>query len=194
MRRRAPPLAKTLRARTVARGHGRTSSAKTFQGFPEPWGLERESQGTREGVSGPANAPAQAAGEGGADALERGQGLLQLDSDLARPRRAQGGEQGGHRRARPWPPVGPLCPKEAVPLDGASMRVPGPHGRTVPRVLGRATQVRAVAGDAWAVRAQCTNAKRGHGSSLRVRSKGRRQNQCAGRRQAAGSNVQVAAR
>ena len=46
-----------------------------------------------------------------AEALERGQGLLQLDIDLgyrASPRIAQWAAQGVYIMARPWPQGGPL--------------------------------------------------------------------------------------
>lgn len=68
--------------------HGRTSSAKTCNGFQEHVVLDLDSTVTREVVVCPANEPEYAAVELGAEALEGGQDLLQLDIDLgdmARP-------------------------------------------------------------------------------------------------------------
>ena len=62
--------------------HGRKSSAKTFNGFKEHFVLDLDSRVTREVVVRPANEPEYEAVELVAAALERGQGLRQLDIDL----------------------------------------------------------------------------------------------------------------
>lgn len=62
--------------------HGRKSRAKTFNGFQEPCVLELDSRVTRAVVVRPANEPAYEVVELVAAALERGQGLRQLDIDL----------------------------------------------------------------------------------------------------------------
>src|SRR6516162_3125356 len=62
--------------------HGRKSSAKTFNGFKEHCVLDLDSKVTREVVVCPANEPEYEAVELVAEALERGQGLLQLDIAL----------------------------------------------------------------------------------------------------------------
>jgi hypothetical protein len=221
--------------------HGRTSSSKTCNGFTEHCAVDLDSTVTREVVVRPANEPEHAVVEVLAEELEKAPGLLQRDVDLgdmASPRMAQWAEQGVHIMARPWPQVGPLFTKDDFTLDFASMRVTCPNRQTVPMVPGRDTQFPAAAGDACAVRAQCTKAKLGHGRRLsiredepfqqklrakiktkrgraslrkrtavehaishqlahqgrRARYKGLRKNQFDGRRHAAVSNLQVAAR
>lgn len=154
------------------RRHGCQSRSTTFHGFTEPVVLDWDSTVTREVVVCPANHPAHAAVELLAEALEQGAGLCPLAIDLgsmASPRMAPWAAPGVHLMARPWPHVGPLCAKDAFTLDCASRRVTGPQRQTVSMVPGRDAQVPAAAGAACAVRAQCTTAKLGHGSSLRLR-------------------------
>ena len=154
------------------RRHGRTSSATTFNGVTEHVALDLDSKVTREVVVCPANHPEHAAVELVAAAWEKGAGLCQLAIDLgarASPRMAQWAAQGVHIRARPWPQVGPLFTKEACTLDVASMRVTCPHRPTVPMVPGWDAQCPAAACDACPVRARCTKAQLGHGSSRRIR-------------------------
>jgi Transposase DDE domain/Transposase domain (DUF772) len=152
--------------------HGRKSSAKTFNGFKEPFALDLDSKVTREVVVRPANEPEHEAVALLAETLEQAPGLLQLDSDLgymASPRIAQWAAQGVYIIARPWPQVGPLFTKQAFTLDFAAMRVTCPNGQTVPMVPGKDVQFPAAACDACALRAQCTKATRGHGRSLSIR-------------------------
>jgi hypothetical protein len=154
------------------RRHGRKRSAKTFQGFQEHLAVDRESNVIREVVVRPANEPEHEAVALLAQTLEQAPGLLQLDIDLgsmASPRMAQWAEQGVSIIARPWPPVGPLCTKNDFILDFAGRQVPCPSGQTIPMVPGQAVQVPAAACHACALRAQCTKATRGHGSSLNIR-------------------------
>jgi len=152
--------------------HGRKSSAKTFNGFQEHCAVDRESRVIRKVGVRPANEPEQEAVERLAETLEQAPGLLQLDSDLgsmASPRMAQWAEQGVYLIARPWPQGGPLCTKPAFPLDCAEMQVPCPGAQTVPMVLGKPAQLPAAACDACALRGQCTQAARGQGRSLNIR-------------------------
>ena len=107
-----------------------------------------------------------------AEALERGQGLLQLDSDLgymASPRMAQGAEQGVSIMARLWPQSGTRFTKDDFTLDCAHGMVTGPGGQTVPMVPGKDAQCPASACDGCPQRAQCTKARRGQGRSLPIR-------------------------
>src|SRR2546426_672311 len=152
--------------------HGRKSSAKTFNGFKEHFAVDLDSKVTREVVIRPANEPEHEAVELLAETLEQAPGLLQLDIDLgymASPRIAQGGEQGVYIIARPWPQVGPLFTKNDFSLDFAGKQVTCPGGQTVPMVPGKPVQFPAGACDACALRAQCTKATRGQGSSLSIR-------------------------
>jgi hypothetical protein len=107
-----------------------------------------------------------------AEALERGQGLLQLDIDLgsmASPRMTQWAEQGVSIIARPWPQGGPLFRKPAFTLDCHHSPVTCPNGQTVPMIPGRDAQFPASACDPCPVRAQCTKARIGQGRSLTIR-------------------------
>src|SRR6266853_4433210 len=221
--------------------HGRTSSAKTFNGFKEHMALDLDSNVTREVVVCPANHPEHEAVELLAEELEKGAGLFQLDIDLgymASPRIAQWAAQGVHIIARPWPQSGPLFTKDDFTLDFPHGTVTCPNGQTVPMIPGKDSQCPASACDVCPVRAQCTTARLGHGRSLtiredeqfqqklrakiktkrgraslrkrtavehaiahhvahrgrRARYKGLRKNQFDGRRHAAVSNLQVAAR
>jgi hypothetical protein len=152
--------------------HGRKSSAKTFNGFKEPWVLDLDSQATREVVVRPANEPEYAVVELVAEELERGQGLLQLDIDLgymASPRIAQWAAQGVYIIARPWPPGGVLFTKEDFTLDFAQGAVTCPNGHTVPMVPGKHAQFPASACKTCPLRTQCTTASIGHGRSLTIR-------------------------
>ena len=120
--------------------HGRTSSAKTFNGFTEHFAVDLDSQVIREVVVRPANEPEHEAVELLAEELEKPPGLLQLDIDLgsmASPRMAQWEAQGVSIIARPWPPVGPLFTKKDFTLDFASMQVTCPGGQSVPMVPGK---------------------------------------------------------
>jgi hypothetical protein len=156
----------------TARRHGRKSRAKTCKGCQEHCAVALESKVTRAVVGRPAHEPEHAAGELLAEELEKAPGLRQLDialGDMARPRMAQWAEQGVYLIARPWPQVGPLFPKQEFPLDCTARRVPCPNGPTVPLVPGKAVQFPAVACDACALRAPCTQATRGHGRTLRLR-------------------------
>ena len=77
--------------------HGRTSSAKTFNGFKEHWAVDLDSTVIREVVVRPAHEPEHEAVELLAEELEKPPGLLQLDIDLgdmASPRIAQWAAQG----------------------------------------------------------------------------------------------------
>ncbi len=221
--------------------HGRTSSAKTFNGFKEPFALDLDSQVTREVVVCPAHQPEQEAVALLAEEVGKGAGLFQLDIALgyrASPRMAQWAAQGVHSMARPGPQGGPLLTKHDFTLDFQHGTVTCPTGQTVPMVPGTDAQCPARACDACPVRAPCTKARRGQGRRLtiredeqfqqqrraksktkrgraslrkrtavehamshhvahqgrRARYKGLRQNQFDGRRHAAGSNLQVAAR
>jgi DDE family transposase len=225
----------------AARRHGRTSSAKTFNGFKEPMALAVDSTVTREVVVCPAHHPEHEAVERLAAEWEQGAGLFQLDIDLgdmASPRMAPWAAPGGHSMARPWPQSGRLFPKDDCTLDVPHGTVTCPHGQTVPMVPGKDAPVPARACDACPRRAPWTTARLGHGRRLtiredeqfqqklrakiktkrgraslrkrtavehaiahhvahrgrRARSKGLRKHQCDGRRHAAVSNLQVAAR
>lgn len=152
--------------------HGRKSRRKTFNGFKEHFVLDRASKVTREVVVRPATEPAYEAVELVVDVLESGQGLLQWAIDLgymASPRITQGAEPGGSILARPWPHGGPLCSKADCTLDFAHGLVTCPNGQTVPRIPGRPVQCPARACDPCPVRAQCTKAQIGQGSSLTIR-------------------------
>ena len=219
--------------------HGRQRSAPTGTGCQEPLALA--SKGPREGVGCPAHPPAHAAIERLAEALAPGAGLVQLDIALgarASPRMAPGGAPGGPSLARPWPPGGPLVPKDACPLACQHGPVTGPNAQPGPLSPGQDAQLPARACEACPGRAQWTKARRGQGRRLtlradaqgqqklraqlqttrgraswrqrtagehalaphvahqgrRARSKGRRTQQLDGRRHAAGSDLQVAAR
>ena len=225
----------------TARRHGRKSSAKTFNGFQEPFAVDWDSKVSREGVVRPAHEPAHEAVALLAAAWEQAPGRLQLAIDLgsmASPRSAQWAEPGVDILARPWPQVGPFFTKHDCLLDCAGRQVPCPGGQTVPMVPGQSAQLPATACDAWALRAQCPKATHGQGRSVsiredepfqqqlraqrktrrgraalrkrtvvahtmahplvhqgrRARYKGVRKNQCAGRRHAALSHLQGAAR
>ena len=161
-----------ISSEATAMRHGRQSSAKTFNGFKEPFVLALDSPVTREVVVCPANAPEYEAVEWGAEELERGQGLLQLGIDLgdmASPRIAQGAAQGVYIIARPWRQRGALFTKHDFPLDCAHGTVPWPHAQTVPMTPGRDAQFPAHACDAGPVRGQCTTARLGQGRSLTIR-------------------------
>jgi hypothetical protein len=152
--------------------HGRKSSSKTFNGFKEHLAVDLDSKVTRAVVVRPANEPEHEAVEWLAEALESGQGLLQLDIDLgymASPRIAQWAEQGVYIIARPWPQVGPLFTKTDFTLDFAAMRVTCPQGQTVPMVPGKNAQFPAHVCEACPVRVQGTPARLGHGRSLHIR-------------------------
>ena len=154
------------------RRHGRTSSAKTFNGFKEHLAVDLDSTVIREVVVRPANEPEHEAVELLAEELEKPPGLLQLDIDLgymASPRMAQWAAQGVSIIARPWPQVGPLFTKDDCPLDFACMRVTCPGGQSVPMVPGKQAQFPATACDACALRAQGTKATHGQGRSVRIR-------------------------
>ena len=152
--------------------HGRKSRAKTFNSFKAHFAMDVDSTVTREVVVRPAHEPEPEAVELLAEELEKAPGLLQLDIDLgsmARPRMAQGAEQGVSIRARPWPQVGPLFTTHDFTLDFAGRQVTCPGGQTIPMVPGKPAQCPAAACDACAVRAQGTQATRGQGSSLSIR-------------------------
>ncbi len=152
--------------------HGRKSSSKTFNGFKEHFVLDLDSKVTREVVVCPANEPEYEAVEWVAEALERGQGLLQLDIDLgymASPRITQWAAQGVYIIARPWPQGGPLFSKPAFTLDFHHSTVTCPNGQTVPMIPGRDAQFPASACDPCPGRAQCTKARIGQGRSLTIR-------------------------
>src|SRR5712691_2837319 len=152
--------------------HGRTSSAKTFNGFKEHMALDLDSNVTREVVVCPANHPEHEAVELLAEELEKGAGLFQLDIDLgymASPRIAQWAAQGVHIIARPWPQSGPLFTKDDFTLDFPHGTVTCPNGQTVPMIPGKDSQFPASACDVCPVRAQCTTARLGHGRSLTIR-------------------------
>ena len=107
-----------------------------------------------------------------ADVLESGQGLLQLDIDLgsmASPRMTPWAAQGVYIIARPWPQGGPLFSKTDFTLDFSHGIVTCPNGQTVPMIPGREVQFPASACDPCPVRAQCTKARIGQGSSLTMR-------------------------
>jgi len=221
--------------------HGRQSRSTTFHGFKAPFLLDLDSTVTRAVVVCPAHAAEHEAVELRAAELEKAPGWLQLAIDLgsmARPRMAQWAAQGGSIIARPWSQVGPRFTKNDCPWDFASRQVVGPHGQTVPMVLGKDAQFPARACDPCPLRVQCTTAKLGHGRTLtiraaepfqhplrtklrtkrgraalrkrtaveqaishqlahqgrRARDKGVRKHQLNGRRPAAVSNLQVAAR
>lgn len=115
-----------------------------------------------------------------ADALERGQGLLQLDIDLgymASPRITQWAEQGVYIIARPWPQSGGLFTKPDFTLDFLHGTVTCPQGQIVPMLPGRNAQFPASACDPCPVRAQCTTARMGQGRSLTMREDERFQQQ-----------------
>ena len=152
--------------------HGRTSSAKTCNGFTEHCAVALDSPVIREVVVRPAHEPEHEAVALLAEEWAQPPGLLQLASDLgdmASPRMAQWAAQGVSMIARPWPQVGPLLTKDDCTLDFACMRVTCPGGQSVPMVPGTQAQLPATAGDAGALRAQCTNATHGQGSSVRIR-------------------------
>jgi hypothetical protein len=152
--------------------HGRKSSSKTFHGFKEHFGLDLARKATRDVVVRPANAPEDAVVERVAEALESGQGLLQLDIDLgsmASPRIAQWAAQGVDSIARPWPQGGGLFTKEDCTLDFAQGAVTCPNGHTVPMVPGKNAQFPASAWETCPMRPQCTTASMGHGRSLTIR-------------------------
>jgi Transposase DDE domain len=152
--------------------HGRKSRTKTCNGFKEHFVLDLDSTVTREVVVCPANEPESEAVELVAEALERGQGLLQLDLDLgdmASPRIAQWAAQGGYIIARPWPQGGPLCSKSDFTLDFQHGTVTCPNGQTVPMIPGRDAQFPARAWASCPVRVQCTKARIGQGRSLTIR-------------------------
>ena len=152
--------------------HGRTSSAKTFNGFKEHFAVDLDSKVIREVVVRPANEPEHEAVALLAEELEKPPGLLQLDIDLgsmASPRIAQWAAQGVYIIARPWPQVGPLFTKKDFTLDFARRHVTCPGGQSVPMVPGQAAQFPAAVCDVCALRAQCTKATRGQGRSLRIR-------------------------
>ena len=154
------------------RRHGRKSSAKTFNGFPEHFAVDVDSKVIREVVVRPANEPEHETVELLAAELEKAPGLLQLDIDLgymASPRMAQWAEQGVSMIARPWPHRGPLFTKHDCTVDFARMQVTCPGGQCVPMVPGQPAQFPAAACDTCAVRAQCTRATHGHGRSLSIR-------------------------
>ena len=154
------------------RRHGRTSSAKTFNGFKEHLALDLDSNVTREVVVCPANHPEHEAVELLAEELEQGAGLFQLDIDLgdmASPQMAQWAAQGVHILARPWPQSGPLFPKDDFTLDFPHGTVTCPSGQIIPMVPGKDAQCPASACDACPVRAQCPTARPGHGRSLTIR-------------------------
>jgi hypothetical protein len=154
------------------RRHGGKSRAKTCNGCKEPFVLDLDSKVTRAVVVCPAHEPEEEAVELGAEARERGQGLLQLDSDLgdmASPRMAQWAAQGVSIIARPWPHGGARLTKHDCPLDFAHGTGPCPHGQPVPMTPGRDAQCPANAGDACPVRVQCTKARIGQGRSLTIR-------------------------
>jgi len=144
--------------------HGRTSRAKTFNGFQEPCALDVDRTVTREVVVCPANAPEPEAVELLAETLEQGLGLLPLDIDLgsrASPRMAPWAAQGVPMIARPWPHVGDRCTNNAFTLDCLQGTVTCPQGERVPMIPGRDTPCPARACDACAVRAQCPTARLG---------------------------------
>ena len=160
--------------------HGRTSSAKTFNGFTEHCAVDVESTVIREVVVRPANEPEHEAVELLAEELEKAPGLLQLAidrGDMASPRMAQWEAQGVDIIARPWPHVGPLFTKKDVTLDLARMQVTCPGGQSVPMVPGKPAQFPAAVCDACALRTQCTTATRGQGRSLLIREDERCQQQ-----------------
>jgi hypothetical protein len=152
--------------------HGRTSSAKPFNGFKEHFAVDVDSKVTREVIVRPAHAPEHEVVELLAEEWEKAPGLLPLDVDLgymASPRIAQWAEQGVYIMARPWPQNGPLFTRHAFTLDFARMQVTCPGGQCVPMIPGRHAQCPAVACDACALHAQCTKATHGHGRSLSLR-------------------------
>jgi len=110
--------------------------------------------------------------EWGADALERGQGVLQLARDLgsmASPRITPWAEQGVDILARPWPQRGALCTTSACTRDCLHGTVTCPQGQIVPMRPGRNAQCPARAWAPCPVRAQCPTARRGPGRSLPLR-------------------------
>jgi hypothetical protein len=152
--------------------HGRTSSAKTFNGFKEYLRVDLDSTVTREVVVRPANEPEHEVVERLAEELEKSPGLLQLESDLgdmASPRSAQWAAQGVHSIARHWPQGGALCTKNDFRVDFVYGLVACPGGVTVPMVPGRTVQFPASACDVCLVRTQCTHAQLGHGRSRHIR-------------------------
>jgi len=152
--------------------HGRTSRAQTFNGFQEHCAVDLDRTGIREVVMGPANAPEYEAGELLAAELAKAPGRLQRTRDLgsmARPRIAHWAEPGGYSMARPWPQGGPRCTKPDFTLDFAGMQVTCPGGQSVPMVLGTPAPFPAAGCDGCALRPQGTNATRGPGRSLRIR-------------------------
>ena len=149
--------------------HGCKSSAKTFNGFKEPFAVAVDSTVIREVVMRPANEPEHEAVELRATELEKAPGLLQLDIDLgymARPRMAQWAEQGVSIIARPWPQGGPLRTTHDYTLDLAGLQVTCPGGQSVSMVLGKPAQFPAAAWDVCALRTQCTKAAPRQGRSL----------------------------
>lgn len=173
-RRIQPPVApeRRISSEDKAIRHGRTSRAKTFNGFQEHCAVEVDSTVTREVGVRPATEPAHEAVAWLAEAWEKAPGLLQLDVDLgdmASPRMAQWAAQGVYIMARPWPQVGPLFTKHDVTLDFARMQGTCPGGECVPMLPGRHAQFPAVACEACALRAQCTKATPGQGRSLSLR-------------------------
>jgi Transposase DDE domain len=156
----------------AAMRHGRKSRAKTFNGCKEPRALAFDSKVPRAVGVCPANHPEQAAVERLAAELEPGAGLFQLDialGDMASPRMAPWAAHGVHLMARPWPPSGPLFPKDAFTLAFPHGTVTCPNGQTVPMVPGKDAQFPACACDVCPVRAPCTPARLGHGRSLTIR-------------------------
>jgi Transposase DDE domain/Transposase domain (DUF772) len=152
--------------------HGRTSSAKAFNGFKAHFAVDWDSHVIREVVVCPANAPEHEAVALLAEEWDKAPGLLPLDIDLgdmATPRIAQWAEQGVYIIARPWPQVGSLFTKKDFTLDFAGMQVTCPGGQSVPMVPGKAAQFPATVCDACAWRAPCTTAPHGPGSSVSIR-------------------------
>ena len=131
--------ARRLSIEAHAMRHGRKSSAKPCNGFPEPGAGDVESKVLREVGVRPAKEPAPEAVELLAAELENPPGWLQLDSDrgsMASPRMAHWEAQGVDIMARPWPQVGPLCTTNDCTLDLASMQGTCPGGQSVPMVPG----------------------------------------------------------
>jgi len=90
--------------------HGRTSRAKTFNGFKEHFAVDVDSTVMREVGVRPANEPEHEAVELLGAELDKAPGLLQLEIALgsrASPRMAQWAAQGVSIIARPWPQGGP---------------------------------------------------------------------------------------
>jgi hypothetical protein len=134
--------------------------------------VEVERTVTREVVVRPAHEPAHAGVALLAAAVAKAPGLLPRDVDLgsmASPRMAQGAEPGVSLRARPWPPLGPRCTKQAFTLDCARRQGTCPGGQRVPMVPGRPGQCPAAACAAGALRAPCPTATPGQGRSWSIR-------------------------